>query len=205
MDRRLDRIRRSYARAERYDAGMGLLERLVGAARREVGEAVRGRVLEVGIGTGRTLPWYREGVEVVGGDLSRPMLEACVARAMSLNRRVALVELDARHLPFGADRFDAVVFTLCLCTIPEPERALREALRVVRPGGAVWLLEHVRSDVAPIAWLQDAASAVTGRLSEEHFNRRTVETARAAGVEVVKVRRWGAGFFALVEGRRPAA
>lgn len=204
MDRRLAKIRRSYARPARYDSGMGLLERLVAHARREVGEAVRGRVLEVGIGTGRTLPWYAPGVELVGGDLTRAMLEGCAERALSLGREVALVEMDARRLPFGADRFDAVVFTLCLCTIPEPERALREALRVLRPGGSLWLLEHVRSHLPPIAWLQDAATVVTGRLSEEHFNRRTVETARAAGVEVLRVRRWAAGFFVLVEGRRPS-
>ncbi len=206
MDRRLEKVRRVYSRnPAAYDRGMAITERLVGRARQRVGEVARGRVLELGIGTGRSLPHYRPEVSLAGGDLARPMLLACRARAAALERRVQLVELDAASLPFPDSAFDSVVFTLCLCTIPEPERALREALRVARPGASIVLLEHVRSHIAPVAWLQDALSLVSGRLAEEYFNRRTLETARAAGVVVTRVRRWGLGFFNLIEGRKPAS
>jgi ubiquinone/menaquinone biosynthesis C-methylase UbiE len=203
VDRRLQKIRRAYERPERYERGMTLLERMIATARTRVGEIVGGRVLEIGIGSGQSLPHYRPDVELIGGDLSRPMLVLAGRRARDSARVVELVELDGRRLPFAGGSFDAVVFSLCLCTIPDPEVALTEALRVARPGAPIVLLEHVRSHVAPVAWLQDAVSLLSGPLSEEYFNRRTLDTARAAGVEVLRVRRWGLGFFNLIEGRRP--
>lgn len=204
MDNRLERIRRAYRCPADYERGASLIEWMVGRRQRRVGEMASGLVLEIGIGSGRSLPAYGPRAAVFGGDLSRPMLLACRERARELGRAVPLVELDARRLPFAGAVFDAVVFTLCLCTIPEPVSALREALRVARPGARIVLLEHVRSHIAPIAWLQDAVSLVSGPLAEEYFNRRTAENAVAAGVEVERVERWGAGFFNLVEGRKPA-
>ncbi len=204
MDRRLEKIRRAYRRPADYERGNSLIEWMVGRHQRRVGEMVGGLVLEVGIGSGRSLSAYGPKASIFGGDLSRPMLLACRERGRELGLSVPLVELDARHLPFAGGLFDAVVFTLCLCTIPDPVSALREALRVARPGGRIVLLEHVRSHIAPVAWLQDAVSLLSGPLAEEYFNRRTAENAVAAGVEVERVERWGAGFFNLVEGRKPA-
>lgn len=205
-DRRLRRIRRSYHRtADRYDLFMegGLSGRLFGRGRRGVGEAARGRLLEVGIGSGLVLPHYPAGVQVVGIDLSGRMLHHAARRAAGLQRAVPLVAGDGERLPFGDSSFDSVAFTLCLCTVPDPARAIAEGLRVARPGARIILLEHVRSSLWPVALVQDLISPLTVLLGEDHFNRRTLEVARQAGVVIDSVERWGLGAVILAIGRKP--
>ena len=110
-------------------------------------------MLEVGVGTGLNLEHYSPELEVWGVDLSPAMLEVARRRAAALGREAELRVMDAEHLEFGDGAFDTVVFSLCLCTIPAPAAALAEGIRVVRREGQVILFEHVRSSLAPIAWL----------------------------------------------------
>ena len=202
--RELRRIRKNYNRnAERYDRGIGLLDRLTRDARQKVGESVQGRVLEVGIGSGLSLPYYPASVQLTGVDLSREMLRLCRGRAAELGLPVALVEEDAQALPFGDAVFDSVAFNLVLCTVPDPRRAVREGLRVAKPGAALVFFEHVRSHLWPVALLQDLINPLTVRLDADHFNRRTSAIVSEAGVEVVWTRRWALGFFNLIVGRAP--
>ena len=113
-----------------------------------MGEAAgSGKVLEVGIGTGATIPHYGPGVELTGIDLSPGMLAVARRNATRLGIAAEMREMDAQHLEFPERSFDAVVFTLCLCTIPDPELAIREGLRVAKPGGRMIFLEHVRSNL----------------------------------------------------------
>ena len=123
-----------------------------------MGEIATGRVLDVGFGTGLSLPHYPRSVEVIGIDASLGMLGFARGEAARLARRVDLVEMDAQHLGFPDRSFDSVTFNLCLCTITDPERAVREALRVARPGAPMAFLEHVRSHLLPVALIQDALS-----------------------------------------------
>jgi ubiquinone/menaquinone biosynthesis C-methylase UbiE len=204
--RRLRRIRRSYdGSASRYDAFMehGLSGRLFGRGRRGVGEAVRGRVLEVGIGSGLVIPHYASEVEIFGIDLSLGMLGHALRRARRGGREIALFQMDAQRLAFADESFDSVAFTLCLCTIPDPRRAIREGLRVARPGASLVFLEHVRSDLWPVAIIQDVISPLTVLMGEDSFNRRTLDDVRAAGVEVESVERWALGSVTLIKGRKP--
>jgi ubiquinone/menaquinone biosynthesis C-methylase UbiE len=204
-ERQLKRIRKNYDRnAERYERCMGLTDRLTRAARRKVGETVTGSLLEVGIGSGLSLPYYPESVHVTGVDLSTEMLRLCRARAADLGRAVELLEHDAQSLPFPDAAFDSIAFNLCLCTIPDPLLAVREGLRVARPGAPMVFLEHVRSHLWPVALLQDLVNPLTVRFETDHFNRRTLDTVRAAGVEVLGVERWALGFFNLIVGKRSA-
>jgi ubiquinone/menaquinone biosynthesis C-methylase UbiE len=173
-------------------------------ARGEVGEAAGvGKVLEVGIGTGATMRFYRPGVELTGIDLSKGMLEVARRNADRLGVAADLREMDAQHLDFPDRAFDAVVFSLCLCTIPDPERAIREAIRVARPGAAMVFLEHVHSNLPPVAALQWLISLVTVPLQNDHWNRRTPELVRAFGVQVRSERRWLLGVFDLLVGEAP--
>jgi ubiquinone/menaquinone biosynthesis C-methylase UbiE len=197
----LDRVRRFYDRdPAAYHRGMSFVtERLLAGRRQKVGETVRGRLLDVGFGTGLSLPHYPPSVDVIGIDASLGMLRF----AQSQGKTVGLAQMDAEHLAFPDQSFDSVAFNLCLCTIPDPEGAVREAIRVARPGAPMVFLEHVRSHLLPIALLQDALNPLLVALQQDHFNRRTADTVRRAGVEVISVDRWGLGFFNLIFGRAP--
>lgn len=168
-----------------------------------MGEIVCGRLLDVGFGTGLSLPHYPASVEVVGVDLSLPMLRH--AEPAAGRRPAALVQADAERLPFADRSFDSVVFNLCLCTIPDPEAAIRDALRVARPGAPMVFLEHVRSDILPVGILQDVLNPALVLLQADHFNRRTEASVRRAGVEIVRSARWFIGMFTLIIGRAPGA
>lgn len=171
-----------------------------------MGEAAGiGKVLEVGIGTGATLRHYRPGVELTGIDLSGGMLDVARRNAAQLGIGADLREMDAQYLDLPDRSFDAVVFTLCLCTIPEPELAIREGIRVAKPGAAMVFLEHVRSNLPPVAALQWLLSLATVPLQNDHWNRRTPELVRAAGIKVRTERRWLLGVFDLLVGEAPGS
>jgi ubiquinone/menaquinone biosynthesis C-methylase UbiE len=199
-------VRRIYDRDPAgYHRGSALTERLLAARRRKVGEIVTGRLLDIGFGTGMSLTHYPPSVSVIGIDASLGMLRFARAEAANLGRAVQLVEMDAERLGFPDRSFDSVAFNLCLCTIGDPERAVREAVRVARPGAPMTFLEHVRSHLLPVALLQDALSPVLVALQQDHFNRRTEQAIRRAGVEVTSVERFAWGFFNLIVGRAPQA
>jgi ubiquinone/menaquinone biosynthesis C-methylase UbiE len=126
------------------------------ALRRELLGSARGRVLEVGAGTGSNLEHYPEGIEeLVLVEPERAMVLRLEQRLRELGRDARIVEADAEALPFDDDSFDAVVCTLVLCSVDDPRRALDELRRVLRPDGSFLFLEHVRSDDPRVARLQD--------------------------------------------------
>jgi ubiquinone/menaquinone biosynthesis C-methylase UbiE len=205
-DGRLRRIRRLYDRDPgAYDRAMsgGLSGRLLTGGRRKVGEMMRGRALDIGFGTGLSLPHYPPGVEVVGIDASPKMLAVAREGIARTGRHAELLVMDAEHLAFPDHSFDSVAFNLCLCTIPDPDRAVREGVRVARPGARMVFLEHVRSNILPVALLQDVMNPVLVALQEDHFNRRTADVIRRAGVQIESIDRWMLGIFNLIAGRAP--
>ena len=168
-----------------YDlATAGMERQVLGAHRRRLLAAARGRVLDVGAGTGANLPHYpRDRVsELVLLDPSPGMLHRARRRASDLGWEVQILETRAEHLPFGDETFDAVVFTLSLCTIPDPAGALQEARRVLRRNGRLLVLEHVRAREPGLATWQDRLTplwkAVGGGC---HPNRDTRAAIEAAG------------------------
>ncbi len=189
--------------AGHYDRDMerGLSRRLLQGARPRVGRAVRGRLLEVGIGTGLSLEYYPPEVQVTGIDLSPEMLKHATRRAQQLGREVDLRLMDAQALDFPDHSFDSVAFNLCLCSIPQPERALSEAVRVVLPGAPMVFLEHVRSTQAGVGLVQDLINPLTVWLQADSFNRRTEELIRAQSITVISTERWALGVMTLITGR----
>lgn len=180
-----------------FDLCEAPLEALLGLKRwrRALLARARGRVLEVGIGTGRNLAYYPRQCDVTGIDLSPAMLERARKRAERLGRRVCLAVMDAERLLFPDASFDTVVATLTLCTIPDPVRALGEMARVCRSGGQILLLDHVRVNARWLAWLQGWLSPRWERRFGCHLDRDSEAMARAAGLLVLDVRR---GFFGLL-------
>jgi ubiquinone/menaquinone biosynthesis C-methylase UbiE len=189
-----DKVRRSWAKqAPRYDKQIGFFERRVfGRSHRPWAcSRASGDVLEVAIGTALNLPHYSQEVRLVGLDLSAEMLDRAKDRARELGREVELREGDAHDLPFPDSSFDAVVCTYSLCNIPDPELAVSEMRRVIRPAGKLILVDHIRSASRPVYWLQKAFEFITARLEGEHMTRRPAEYVEAAGFDIVERERLG--------------
>lgn len=148
---------RGWLIAALYDRMGAASERAgLAARRRELLAGARGRVLEVGAGTGINLEHYPEGIEeLVLVEPERAMVRKLEQRLHELGRRARIVEAEAEALPFADGSFDVVVCTLVLCNVGNPQSALRELRRVLRPGGSFLFLEHVRSDDPRTARLQD--------------------------------------------------
>jgi ubiquinone/menaquinone biosynthesis C-methylase UbiE len=189
--------------ADSYDRKIAGTERWLFAGGREwIGERARGRVLEVAIGTGRSLPFYADDVVLTGVDLTDEMAAFARRRAAGLGRDLELVIGDAEHLPFADASFDTVVCELGLCSIPHPDAAVAEMRRVLRAGGELLLFDHVGSSWPPVWALQWLVERVTIPMAGEHFTRRQLPVVRAAGFEVLESRRTRAGAVELVRARR---
>jgi ubiquinone/menaquinone biosynthesis C-methylase UbiE len=189
----------STVESRRYDRGLWALERLsLTRLRRALLKIVRGNVLEVGIGTGANLPYYRDGSLVAGLDANLAMLAG--ARSRSVGQRSVLTCADAHELPFRANQFDTIVSTLVFCCIADPAMALAEIKRVLKPDGTFLLLEHVRGQ-GPISrritdWLHPVWFALQG---ECHLNRETAASVQSAGFEITRSERHGWGLLQLIQ------
>lgn len=186
-------VARAYDRISAlYDLIQGPMEWLGGKVRRRrVVAGATGRVLEVGVGTGANLAYYRPDVDLVGVDIAPRMLARARARARRLARSVTLHLGDAEALPFESDSFDTVVATCVFCSVADPVRGLREVARVVRAEGEIRLLEHVRPQNAVLGTLSDWLSPLTRRLMGPELNRRTERNVAEAGLRVTTIRRNG--------------
>ncbi len=156
--------------------------------RRRLLANARGRVLEIGVGTGLSIPFYPPVDELVATDPAEPMLRRARRRAAQTGRDVTLVEAPAERLPFEDDSFDTVVSMLVLCTVSDQQRALQEIRRVLRPGGQLLLSEHVRAKDPKRARWQDRLEGAWGVVANGcHPNRRTLDAIRDAGFDVNEV------------------
>jgi ubiquinone/menaquinone biosynthesis C-methylase UbiE len=165
-----------------YDAICAVAEwRGLGRWRRWVTDGAQGLTLDLGCGTGRNLPLFAPTVRVVGLD---PSFES-LCRARRRAPGTALVQARAEALPFRSGCVDTVVSGLVLCSVPDPSAGLAEIRRVLRPGGMLRALEHVRATTAWRAWMQDAIQpAWTWLAGGCHPNRDTERAVQAAGFAI---------------------
>jgi ubiquinone/menaquinone biosynthesis C-methylase UbiE len=192
------------ASASHYDRQMDFVERLLGSGDREwLGDRATGRVLEVAIGTGRSLPFYTAASTLTGVDLSPEMLAVARRRAEARLLPVDLLEGDAAALPVEDASFDTVVCALSLCTIPDPAAAVAEMERALVPGGRLLLLDHVGSTWPPVYAAQWLFERVSIRVAGEHYTRRPRLLVEAAGLAVVESRRAKAGVMERVHAVKP--
>jgi ubiquinone/menaquinone biosynthesis C-methylase UbiE len=161
-----------------YDPFFWLGERLgMDRHRRDLLAHAEGRVLEIGAGTGLNLRHYRDSIDaLVLTEPVEPMAGALERRAERLGRPAPVHRAPAEALPFADDSFDTVVSTMVLCTVEDPALALSEIARVLRPGGRLLFLEHLRSDTERWARWQDRLERPwAGFGCGCRCNRRTLE------------------------------
>lgn len=197
-DPETERIRRIYDRRAATSArprGDANLSWLCGQA--------EGETLEIGIGRGRSLPFYPPDVRLTGIELSSVALEAAQRRARELGVLAVLQQGDAGALPYSNGHFDTVVFCFVLCTIPNDSRAVAEAVRVLRPGGKLLLLEHVRSPNRAIRAIERLLEPLTLRWEGDHLLREPRDHVLAEGMEIELLERSWFGVLERLVARKP--
>ena len=180
--------------APKYDRQISFFERLLfGDGRAWVCMHARGRVLELACGTGRNLPFYPAGVELTGIELSPQMLAIARKRAEELGHPADLRLGDVQQLDFPDESFDTVTCTLGFCTIPDTRAAAAEAFRVLRPGGQLLMLEHVRSPAAIVRGGQRLLEPLAVRFEADHLLREPLDYLPDVGFAIDEVQRskWG--------------
>lgn len=195
-----EKVQKSWAKqAPQYDKRIGCFERRVfGRSHRPWAcKKASGKTLEVAVGTALNLDHYPDGIELTGLDLSPEMLEIARERSTALDKAIDLREGDAHNLPFDTESFDTVVCTYSLCNIPDPQKAVDEMKRVLKPGGKLVLVDHIRAASKPVYWLQKVMEFLTSRLEGEHMTRRPADQVERADFEIVERDRMG--FAGIVE------
>ncbi len=192
----LDLIRRLYGKGARvYDAVFGpLLDRGRRLAVETVNATGVKSVLEVGVGTGLSLPLYRRDLEVTGIDLSPEMLARARERAATLPNVRGLLEMDAQNMSFPDARFDAVVAMYVAAVVPDMGKLFRELKRVCVPGGHVLVVNHITADSGLLGTIDRLAAPATRALALRS-DLRLVTLVDAAGLEVAGVDDAGIGGY----------
>jgi phosphatidylethanolamine/phosphatidyl-N-methylethanolamine N-methyltransferase len=198
-------IARAYARwAPIYDFVFGAVFDRGRKASIAAAEAVGGRILEVGVGTGLSLPDYSRQHRLVGVDLSAPMLQKAKERvqAHALGNVEGLAVMDAQKLGFRDASFDVVVAQYVITAVPDADATLDEFARVVRPGGEIILVNHLGADEGPRAWFEACFAPVARRLGWQpgfRWERLAKWCARHGGVTMAERRPMPPlGHFSLV-------
>jgi ubiquinone/menaquinone biosynthesis C-methylase UbiE len=160
----------------------------------------RGQVLEIGVGSGLNLPFYRRDLEgLCAIDPSPELLAMARTQAAWVHFPVSLAEGRAEELPLDDRSVDSVVMTWTLCSVAEPERALAEIRRVLRPGGSLIFIEHGAAPEASVRGWQDRLTPLWGRLAGGcHLNRPIDRLIEAAGLHLTELE---TGY--LIRGPRP--
>jgi ubiquinone/menaquinone biosynthesis C-methylase UbiE len=200
-----ERRRRQYAKeAPTYDEESDVTERwLFGREHRGWAcSRATGATLEVAIGTGLNMANYGPEVHLIGVDLTPEMLALARSRAADLGRPVMLCEGDAQALPFLDGAFDTVLATYAMCSVPDERRTILEMKRVLKSGGRLILVDHVRSSVAPIYWIQRLMELAPSRHDKE-LTRRPITHVIDAGFTIDASDRLRAGVIERLVARKP--
>src|SRR5271170_4459971 len=198
-------VTKAYARwAPVYDLVFGKVFEQGRHAAIAAAERVGGRILEVGVGTGISLPQYSRDCRLFGVDISAPMLRKAQERVeeFGLSNVESLKVMDAEHLDFTDDSFDVIVAQYVITTVPNPEGTLDEFARVLKPGGEIVLVSRVGAEAGLRRslehWFQPAARKLGWR-TEFAFERYAQWASRTAGVTLVERRAMPPfGHFSLI-------
>lgn len=171
------------------------------------GELSRGsRLLEVGVGTGKNMPYWPQEIQFTAIDLTPGMVARARQRAVKLGVEAEIMEGDAQSLEFADDSFDAAAATFVFCSVPDPVLGLQELARVVRPGGSIFIMEHVRSTNPLMGKLMDLVNPIVRNLMGPNINRDTVENVKRANLTISNVVNLDrGGIFKIIHARNLAS
>ncbi|TVZ28655.1 ubiquinone/menaquinone biosynthesis C-methylase UbiE [Gillisia sp. Hel_I_86] len=155
--------------------------------RRELTRQVTGNTLEVGIGTGKNIPYYPEEVKLTAIDFSKNMLKRAKLKYQDDPRKISFIEMDAQDMIFEDNTFDTVVTSCVFCSVPDPVKGLQEIRRVLKPGGQLLMLEHVRSKQKFLGRLMDWFNFVPLNIWGANINRQTIDNLKKAGFTKMEV------------------
>lgn len=166
--------------------------------RKRLWRQVKGRkILEIGVGTGKSFRFYPPQARIVAIDLSDRMIAVAARKARRQGVVVDLIIADSQALPFKDSAFDGAVASFVFCSVPDPVQGLREVGRVLRPEGNAYLLEHGRSG-SPLGWVMDMLNPLVVRMIGANINRRTLDNIRRAGLQIEEAKNLLADVVRLV-------
>lgn len=166
-----------------YDKILSPVEKTLSKWRRRLLKDAQGEILEIGIGTGKSLLDYPDGVSITGIDSSENMLRYARKRAKGYNHIEKLLIMDAENLIFDDNTFDTVVSSCVFCSVDNPVTAFKEIKRVCKNNGSIYLLEHVRSQKKILGKVMDILNPISFRLYGDNINRKTYNNLIEAGFE----------------------
>ncbi|WHH59983.1 class I SAM-dependent methyltransferase [Petroclostridium sp. X23] len=180
---------------KRYDRVSGIydfMEKLMDSAkmklwREEIFEELSGKILEVGVGTGKNIEYYPDNANITAIDFSSKMLDKARQKADKLGKKIELMQMDAQSMDFEDNTFDTVFTTCVFCSVPDPIRGLREVRRVCKNNGKIIMLEHVRSEKEILGILMDIFNPLVVGTYGANINRRTVDNILKAGFSRIQV------------------
>lgn len=168
-----------------YDSFESIIERLFfSKLRRDTLSGLKGKILEIGVGTGKNLKYYPLYAEITGIDISNEMLKKAKEKIGFSNKNVTLLQMDAQQLKFKDNSFDYVIGSFVLCSIPDPVKALKEIKRVIKPKGKIIFIEHVLSKHKLIALWEHLHNPITSRLFGFNVNRDTKKNILSSGINI---------------------
>jgi ubiquinone/menaquinone biosynthesis C-methylase UbiE len=189
--------------APHYERVIGPIEkRFLSRLRSEIVKAIPavGFMLEIGAGTGLNFAHYPATIRGVASEPSLQMIRIAGAKDRPVG--IKLLRCSAEALPFSDGSFDGALATLVMCSVRSPQAAFAELRRVIKPGGTIALLEHVRPRnlLGPVF---DLLNLMTVPLFDDHFNRRTAAMAEQAGLQVVNIESHALGIVQVIICRTP--
>jgi len=148
---------------------------------------LKGKILEVGIGTGKNIDYYNKDAKVIGVDFSEKMLEKAKEKLIKSGKKnIALKQMDAENLNFKDNSFDYVVTSCVFCSVPDPIKGLEEIRRVLKPRGRLIMIEHVLSKNPIIALIERIHNPLTRFFMGVNINRNTKQNIINANMKIVK-------------------
>lgn len=183
IKKRYDRIAPCYDWLEGVMAG-GRFEKWM----QPILSKAKGKTLEVGIGTGRSIPYYPKGVQLTAIDFSPKMLKKAEKKFAESPVPVKFIEMDVQDLEFPDNSFDTVVTSCVFCSVPDPVKGLKEIRRVLKPGGQLLMLEHMRSHKKFLGKLMDWLNFIPLNIWGANINRETLKNLEKAGFKNPEVK-----------------